>query len=121
MQERVEREVELLEPMVSLEVAAEMIPMTSKAALYIWLYRNPVWNKAHRHYKSLGFKGEVRMFTLSEIQEIRDLTIHTESRYQRRRGHGGRPRRGVVAVKRERAFCFRDLFPSTDSTSNTSP
>lgn len=81
----------VLEPLYSLEVACEMIPMPTITALYQFLSRNK--EQFPGRYRRSGGRGKVpieqRLLTLSEIVRIREMTVHdkSESRFTR----SGRP------------------------------
>lgn len=88
-----ENQIAVEEPLYTFAVAVEMIPMSSKNALYQWLHRNrdrvqPVYQRV-RWY-------EVGFLTASQIQMIRDSVFHSkeESRYAR----SGRPRRSKSII-----------------------
>lgn len=79
-----------VERLISLEAAVELIPMSSRAALYQFLFRNKALFPSR--YKTMGLgpkRGgrtwDVRMLTESEILLIREMTLH-EGRYRQRRG-----------------------------------
>jgi len=94
-----------LEPMVSLEVAVELIPMTSRAALYQFLHHHK--SEIPRHYKRIGWR-EVRMLTMSEIQKIRDMTIKSTGRYTERAPSPGRPRK--LSREQKEPISYNTLF-----------
>src|SRR5687767_15083705 len=71
---------EMLEPMVTLQVAAELIPMTSVSALYQFLFHHK--DEFPPRYKKVRWY-EIRMLTHSEIVKIREMTLISweDSRY----------------------------------------
>lgn len=82
-----------IEPLVSLEVACELIPMPSMGALYAFLNRNKAQfpgiyrRSGGPHIAARGF--EQRFLTETEILKIREMTFHSKS--ESRFANAGRP------------------------------
>lgn len=78
-----------IEPLYTLEAAAELIPMPSKAALYQFLHRNR--DQFPGLYRTIGGPEapaggwEQRFLSESEILKIREMTFYgwEDSRYNR--------------------------------------
>lgn len=88
------------EPLFTLAVAVEMIPMPSISALYVFLARYKA-EFPGRYRKTRWY--EVRLLSQSEILRIREMTTHgfAKSRYSSP-NHGGRG--GPIAAIMRRAM-----------------
>ena len=71
-----------IEPLYTLRVACELIPMPSIGALYQFLMRNKAEFPAryHRSRDPWPFGAEIRFLTESEILRIREMTFYEGSR-----------------------------------------
>lgn len=90
-----------LEPLYTLEVAVELIPMVSKSSLQQFLFRHKL--EFPPHYKRVSWY-EVRMLPLSEIVKIREMTIlkRGESRYERWGAADAKPEKFAVKTGLEK-------------------
>lgn len=84
--------VKSIERLVSLQVACELVPFPTMAALYMFLYKHPEIKRVYR--RSGGPKMHRRGFeqaflTETQILQIREMTFHDKS--QSRFANAGRP------------------------------
>lgn len=94
-----------LEQLYNLDVAAELIPFPTKAALCAFLGKHKeLFPGRYRTTKAHIYapKVEQRFLTESEILKIREMTLHSfeESRYSKGGPRGPRPKIGAdVKIK----------------------
>ncbi len=107
-------EMIMAEPPVSLAVAVELIPMSSRAALYQYLslHKDPRFPPLYKH---IGQWKCIRMITQAQIRDIQERTILRSSRYTRRPPGPGRPRSRSRDTA-EKPFTFTTLFPPKKAT-----
>ncbi len=77
----------MIEPLYSLDVAAELIPLSKSALCHILfrkshLFKEPIY---HTFHNEKGAAGMVRMLRESEVLQIRNIVIHRWERDEKRR------------------------------------
>jgi len=105
----------MIEPIYSLRVAAELIPMQSVSALYQFLHKN----KSQFTARYRVGKPPERVLSENEILKIRSMVISTDSWWARRprpgRPKGSKNNGSTRTYPTAQPITYREIFSSAHS------